>query len=120
MRIKIDENLAAAHKRLLAAAGHDVQDVHDEDASGVVDAELWRRVSEEQRFLITLDHDFSDVRAYPPGSHAGILLVRTNHPSGRTVATILQRLIGEGLDRLAGCLAVADEVRTRVRRPPTK
>ena len=57
MRIKIDENLAAAHKRILENAGHNVTDVYE------------RRVVDEVDLQV-----------------------------------------------LEGCLAVADETRTRVRR----
>ncbi len=73
MRIKVDENLAAVHRRILEEAGHDVTDVYDENLRGADDADLWSRVCEETRFLVTLDHDFSDVREFQPGTHAGIL-----------------------------------------------
>ncbi len=118
MKVKIDENLGTAHKLLLQEAGHDVEDVYDEKVAGASDEELWRLVCREGRFLVTLDVDFSDVRLYPPASHPGILLIRTGHPSMSSVASILQRVLGDpgGLERLSGCLAVADETRTRVRR----
>lgn len=117
MKIKIDENLATAHKLLLVQAGHDVADVHDEGLRGVSDTTLWQHVCAEQRFLVTLDHDFSDVRRFPPGSHAGILLVRTAHPSRNLVAAVLLRVLGEtNFDTLTGCLVVADEARTRTRK----
>ncbi len=117
MKIKIDENLAAAHKLLLARYGHEVADVHDEGLRGVSDTALWQHGCAERRFLVTLDHDFSDVRRFPPGSHAGILLVRTAHPSRNLVAAVLLRVLGETkLEALAGCLVVADEVRTRTRK----
>ena len=66
---------------------------------------------------IAFDHDFSDVRKHAPGSHAGILLIRTSHPSANLVSDILLRVLDEtdGLNRVAGCLAVADETRTRIR-----
>jgi hypothetical protein len=63
-----------------------------------------------------LDVDFSDVRLFAPGSHPGILLVRTTHPSVSMVSMILRRVLDErDLASLAACLAVADEMRTRVR-----
>jgi predicted nuclease of predicted toxin-antitoxin system len=117
VKIKIDENLAAAHKLLPAQAGHDVADVHDEGLRGASDKALWQHGCTERRFLVTLDHDFSDVRRLPPGGHPGILLVRTAHPSRNLVATVLRRVLGEVvLDTLAGCLVVADEGRTRIRK----
>ena len=116
MKVKIDENLAKAHRRLREAAGHDVADVHDEQLAGASDDELWSHVCEERRFLVTLDTDFSDVRRFLPGSHPGILLMRTTHPSVAAVSMILRRVLEErDLASVAGCLVVADEVRTRIR-----
>jgi hypothetical protein len=76
-------------------------------------------VSAEGRFLVTLDHDFSDIRRYGEAPHSGVLLLRTSHPSSALVSMILSRVLGAegGIETLAGCLAVADESRTRVRRP---
>jgi len=117
VRVKLDENLSRAHRLILEDSGHDVDDVRDEHAAGAPDARVWKLTSAARRFFVTLDLDFSDVRKYPPGSHAGILLLRTGHPSRDVVAAILRRVLREqGLDSLAGCLAVADETRTRVRR----
>jgi predicted nuclease of predicted toxin-antitoxin system len=117
VKIKLDENLASAHRRLLEAAGHDVADVHDENLAGASDDLLWSHASAEGRFLITLDTDFSDLRHFAPDTHPGILLIRTTHPSLAAVSTILRRVLAErDLTTLAGCLVVADEVRTRVRR----
>lgn len=71
MRLKLDENLARAHRRLLEAAGHDAADVHDERLAGASDELLWSHVCAEGRILVTLDTDFSDVRRFSPGSHQG-------------------------------------------------
>jgi hypothetical protein len=35
-----------------------------------------------QRFLVTRDLDFSDVRTFAPGTHRGLLLVRLRKPVG--------------------------------------
>jgi predicted nuclease of predicted toxin-antitoxin system len=118
VKIKIDENLARAHRRILEAAGHDVADVHDERLTGASDHVLWSHVCGEGRFLVTLDTDFSDIRQFLPGSHPGILLMRTTHPSVSAVSMILRRVLEErDLASVAGCLIVADEMRTRLRGP---
>jgi predicted nuclease of predicted toxin-antitoxin system len=118
MNVKIDENLALAHRRILEAAGHEVADVHDERLAGATDEVLWSHICAEGRFFVTLDTDFSDVRLFTPGSHPGILLVRTTHASLSAVSMILHRVLEEhDLASLAGHLAVADETRTRVRKP---
>ena len=61
--------------------------------------------------------DFSDARAFAPGTHHGILLVRLPQP-GRTalsqrVATLFR---GEDVDSWAGCLVTATLRKVRVKR----
>jgi predicted nuclease of predicted toxin-antitoxin system len=117
-RIKLDENLGQSHAALLRGAGYEVNCVTDEGLSGTADADLWPFVCREGRFLITLDLDFSDVRQFVPGSHPGILLLRPNSHSRDAASAVLTRVLSEiPLQTLAGCLAIADERRTRIRRP---
>jgi len=118
MLVKLDENLARAHADAVKAAGHDADRVTDENLSGASDETVWQRACTENRFFITLDLDFSDVRRYPPGTHPGILLLRP-HSTGRiAVMNVLSRVMREhGFESFQGCLVVADEQRTRIRRP---
>ncbi|MBI4461184.1 MAG: DUF5615 family PIN-like protein [Acidobacteria bacterium] len=119
MLVKLDENLARSHAELLRAAGHDVQRVYDEGLSGQTDSTVWDRARAEGRFFITLDLDFADIRRYPPGVNRGLLLLRTRSRSRRAVLQVLERVLREQLlEKLSGCIAVADEVHTRIRRPP--
>jgi hypothetical protein len=65
-----------------------------------------------------LDLDFADIRRFPPGSHPGVLLLRPRSRSRDAVLSVLRRVLREyPLQTLSGCLAVADEQRTRIRRP---
>ena len=118
MLLKLDENLGRSHVELLRNAGYDPDRVHDQGLSGWTDAALWKRVCNEGRFFITLDLDFADIRRYKPGSHPGILLLRTRSRSSAAVQKVLVRVLKERrFESLSGCLAVADETLTRVRRP---
>jgi predicted nuclease of predicted toxin-antitoxin system len=118
VKIKIDENLAKGPSSHPRSGCHEVADVHDEQLAGAKDEVLWSHVREEGRLLVTLDADFSDVRRFSPGSHPGILLMRTTHPSISAVSMILRRVLDErDLATIAGCLVVADETRTRIRGP---
>ena len=117
--IKLDENLGRSSVALLTEAGHAVDRVHDQGLSGAADEVVWQRVCAEGRFFVTLDLDFSDVRRFPPGSHAGILLLRPRSRGRRDVLEILKRVLAEQpLEGLRGCLVVADQRYTRIRRPP--
>lgn len=117
--VKRDENLGRTHVEILRSAGYEVDRVHDQGLSGAADATVWEHVCSVDRFLVTLDLDFSDVRRYPPGTHPGILLIRSRSRSRTAVAGVLSRVIAErSLDDLRGCLAVADESFTRIRHIP--
>lgn len=117
--VKLDENLGQSHTKLLREAGYVAQRVHDQGMSGTEDNELWEHVCAETRFFITLDLDFSDVRRFSPGSHPGILLLRPRSRSRDAALAVLARVLEEHpFEKLAGCLVVADELRTRIRRPP--
>jgi hypothetical protein len=72
-----------------------------------------------QRFLVTQDLDFSDMRRYTPGIHArSPSYVRLARP-GRSalferVSTVFQT---EKVEDWTGCLVVATDQEIRVRRP---
>jgi predicted nuclease of predicted toxin-antitoxin system len=121
MLLKLDENLGRSHVQLLRNAGYEADRVHDQGLSGWPDSAVWKRVCDEGRFFITLDLDFADVRRYTPGSHPGILLLRARSRSSAVVLKVLERVLNEQpFENLSGCLAVADETHTRVRRPPDR
>ena len=76
MKIKLDENLPYCLKELLSDIGHDVDTVLSENLGGQSDTEIWYAAQREQRFLITQNIDFSDLKWFKPGTHYGILLLR--------------------------------------------
>ena len=101
--------------------GYEADRVHDQGMSGEKDSAVWKRVCAEQRFFITIDLDFADVRQYLPGSHPGILLLRTRNRSRSAILGVLKRVLNEQpLDNLVGCLSVADETHTRNRIDPER
>jgi predicted nuclease of predicted toxin-antitoxin system len=55
------------------------------------DCEVWEAAQRDERFLITQDLDFSDVRRFVPGSHRGILLVRLRFLIGRASSGVFAR-----------------------------
>jgi predicted nuclease of predicted toxin-antitoxin system len=116
MKIKLDENLPIRLARVLVAQGHDVHTVPEENLGGRPDADIWRAVCAEGRFLITQDLDFSDTRRFAPGTHAGLLLLRLRQPgSGALVAAV--EAIAADIAAWAGCFVVVTENKVRVKRP---
>jgi len=84
VKTKLDENLPERLVAELAALEHDVDTARAEHLAGRPDNEIWQAAQAVDRFLITQDLDFSDVRRYVPGTHGGLLLVRLAQP-GRAV-----------------------------------
>ena len=73
MKLKIDENLPADCVVLLRNAGYEADTVGDERLAGADDTVIASRSRSDDRVLVTLDLDFSNVRAYPSAQHAGII-----------------------------------------------
>jgi Domain of unknown function (DUF5615) len=89
-----------------------------EDLRGRPDLDIWEAAQREQRFLVTQDLDFSDIRQFRPGTHHGLLLARLARPGrGALLERVYQLFVTEKPDAWAGCFAVATEVKLRVFRP---
>jgi predicted nuclease of predicted toxin-antitoxin system len=116
--IKLDENLPDRLVAVLTGLGHNVDTIRTEQLTGRGDADVWSAAQAAQRFLITQDLDFSDVRRYTPGTHAGLLLVRLTRPSRKAlferVSTVFQT---QKVEDWTGCLVVGTEQKIRIRRP---
>jgi predicted nuclease of predicted toxin-antitoxin system len=120
MRIKLDENLGKSALVVLREAGYEAERPLEEGLSGYPDEQIWDFVWNQGMFFITLDVDFSDIRKFPPGTHPGILILRLSNQSREVVKQTLSKIIkAHPLETIKGCLAVADEYRTRIRRPKT-
>ena len=76
LRFKLDENLPIAVKAALVIQGHDALTALDQSLGGEEDRKIAAICAEEDRILVTLDLDFSDIREYPPGSNPGIWILR--------------------------------------------
>ena len=71
-----------------------------------------------QRFFITQDLDFSDMRRYAPGTHAGLLLVRLARPGRNALLERVSQVFEtEKVEDWTGCLVVVTDRKVRVRRP---
>ena len=121
MRIKLDENIPLPVAEVLSAMGHDADTVPHEGLAGAPDGSVFGAAQREQRFLVTQDLDFSDVRQYVPGTHHGVLVLRLSVP-GRIA--LRRRIVAifatEAIDTWSGCLVIATDLKLRVRRPSTR
>lgn len=103
MKIKLDENLPERLVPALTAFGHDIDTVWVERLNGQADPNVWKATQATQRFFITQDPDFSDIRRYAPGTHSGLLLVRLARPGRNAlferVSSVFETEDVEGLPR---------------------
>lgn len=118
MKLKLDENLPEQLAVRLRQLGHDVHTVPEEFLSGQPDATVWQAAQSEDRFLITQDLDFSDLRRFQPGTHAGLLLVRLHAPGRLALARRISALFAaEPVETWARCFVVLTDHKLRLRRP---
>jgi predicted nuclease of predicted toxin-antitoxin system len=118
VKFKLDENLPVSSAAVLASAGHDVDTVPAEELAGAPDPDVVAAASGAGRILVTLDIGLGDIRAYPPGSHAGIVVLRLPDQSADTVTKAIGDLAGLAESAaLAGAVVVMQHGLLRIRHP---
>lgn len=80
MKVKLDENLGRRAIELFNEFGHEVSTVTEQQLGGTSDEELIEVCRTEDRTLVTLDLDFSNVLRFPPQRYSGIVVLRLPHP----------------------------------------
>ena len=118
MHIKVDEDLPADVAQILRANGYkDTATVLEQEMGGWKDQALWESVQSEQRFLITADKGFGDIRTHAPGTHYGVLLLRPDMDGIRPLIRLLERtLAAYDLQDLYGTITVVNPRGIRIRR----
>jgi predicted nuclease of predicted toxin-antitoxin system len=118
VKLKLDENLPHDLASDLAGRGHDVHTVHDEQLAGHSDPVVVRAAAGEGRMVLTLDRGVGNLRHYPPGSHAGVVVLRPTSQDPTTVIELVDRFLTTyALDDLVGCTTIVEPDRIRIRRP---
>jgi predicted nuclease of predicted toxin-antitoxin system len=115
-KFKLDENLPVEAAGIFTRVGHDAVTIRDQRMKGQPDANVAVVCKREGRAVVTLDLDFADIRTYPPGDYAGIIVLRLILLDKFHVLSVLQRLLSV-LERepLVGKLWIVDESSVRIR-----
>lgn len=117
MLVKLDEDLSEAVAVPIRNAGHDVRTVRGQGWQGMLDGALWPRIVAEGAFFVTADKGFGDLRAFPAGTHPGLLVLRPDRESIPAFSDLVAEvLVHHDLEELRGCVAVASPRGVRVRR----
>lgn len=118
--VKLDENLSIQLPAELLKAGVEAHTCQQEGLLGQSDEEVGKAAAAENRMLFTLDLDFADMRRHRPGRHPGIVLFRPRSMGPGAVSSfVLEFVRTTSLDDLAGCIAIVEPGRVRIRRPDT-
>ncbi len=113
MKLKLDENLPEVLIGELTALGHDADNVRSENLAGESDSRIWQAAQRAERFLITQDLDFSDLRQFAPGTHHGLLL-----PGRLALARRIQQVFAsEAVEDWKPCFVLLTDIKVRVHRP---
>lgn len=104
--VKVDEDLPAEVADLLRKAGHDARTVMQEGLVGAPDEELWKQVQHEERCLFTADKGFANAQLFPPGTHAGIVLLRLPRESRAAYIRLTESFL-TGMDVASAIGAIA-------------
>ena len=116
MRFKIDENLPVEVAALLREEGHETKTVQDQGLGGKPDSDVGSACQRESLVLITLDTDFSDIRAYPPQDFPGLIVLRLRQQGKAHILEIIPRMMRMfSTEPLAGRLWIVEEERIRIR-----
>ncbi len=119
MRFLIDNALSSGIAEGLRSAGHDAVHVRDVGMGAASDPELFAVAQAEKRTIVSADTDFGVLLATTQQTTPSFVLVRR---SDKRPAASLEVLVAN-LDRLkddieAGCVAVIEDGRIRVRKLP--
>ena len=116
MRFKLDENLPEAAAGPLRRGGYDVASALGQGLGGAPDREIASVCQAEDRVLITLDTDFSDIRAYPPATFPGLVVLRLRRQDKLHVLEVVERLVPMfATEPLLNRLWVVGETYVRIR-----
>jgi Domain of unknown function (DUF5615) len=116
--VKPGENLPASAAAALAGAGHDAGAVPGEGRTGAPGPDGVSAATGAGRILVLLDVGLGDIRAYPPGRHAGIVVLRMPDQSVATATKTIGDLASvTDLAGLAGSVAVLQRGLLRIRHP---
>ena len=112
MRFIVDECTGPGVAGWLREQKYEVFSVFDE-AQGMADDDIIKKAREEDWIIITNDKDFGEKIFRECLQHKGIILLRLEDERSLNKINVLNRLLQNYLDRLAGSFVVVNETQAR-------
>lgn len=68
-------------------------DTVNEQLGGQADSIVVQTAADDSRMVITLDRGVGDIRRFPPGSHAGVVVLRPVSQDPHSIGELVDRLL---------------------------
>lgn len=120
MRFLVDNALSPLIAELLRKGGHDAIHVRELGLQAATDAEIFDRAADEQRVIVSADTDFGALLATRDAREPSVILFRRTRDSrpDRLAGLLQANLPRLEQSLIAGCVAVVEDNRIRVRMLP--
>ncbi|MBS0472886.1 MAG: DUF5615 family PIN-like protein [Proteobacteria bacterium] len=115
MKVLADENCGQTFKRVLMAAGHDVQLIRD-IARGLDDEAVFDLAREQGRILLTHDRDFGGIAEQAATRPPAVVLMRLRTLSPDSCAALVAKTLADLGETLVGHFVVIEPMGVRIRR----
>jgi len=117
MRFLTDENVYPPIVQALRGLGHDVFDIKKEELTGIPDEDVYDLAKSQDRVLVSMDKDFTNIILYPAGDMAGIIVLKLYRMTVETTTQIFLKAFQKlALDDIMHNLVIIDKNKTRIRR----
>ena len=117
MRLFVDECVYAVTTQTLRSWGYDVVTAQEAGLDNHPDEDLLGFAVSEERILVSIDMDFSNVRHYVPTESRGIIILKIRPSVIQQVHDVLKRFLeSRKEEEIRHTLVIIDRNKVRVRR----
>jgi len=109
----VDECTGPKVAKWLKSKGHEVYSIYDE-ARGMTDERIIAKANKENYILITNDKDFGELITRQKKPHKGVLLLRLRDERTEEKIKIINQILREHSEKLAGNFIIATEQTIRI------